>query len=219
MAESRSTRKAQALTAKAIKAMKPDAVAYRVPDTRCKGLALRVATDGGKTWDLSFRIKGVGVRRLSLGRYEDVSLEAARRRANELTSGARQRRDLIAEEKAARNEHNQSFTVERLISEYIKRRVTGRLRTAGEVERRLKRALAPVMKRKAADIRRRDLRELFDATADQGLIREPGHRRQAIGTMFKWALTQDIVAANPAEGLASYSRSAPRTRVLDENDD
>jgi hypothetical protein len=35
----------------------------------------------------------------------------------------------------------------------------------------------------------------------------------------KWALTQDIVAANPAEGLASYSRSAPRTRVLDENDD
>jgi hypothetical protein len=35
----------------------------------------------------------------------------------------------------------------------------------------------------------------------------------------KWALTQNIVAANPAEGLASYSRSAPRTRVLDENDD
>jgi integrase len=185
---------------------------------RCKGLALRMASDCGRTWDLSFRIKGGGVRRLSLGRYEDVSLEAARQRANKLTSAARQGRDLIAEEKTARDEHNQSFTVERLISEYVKRRVTGRLRTAAEIERRLKRALEPVMKRKAADIRRRDLRQLFDATADRGLTREPGHRRQAIGTMFKWATSQDIIESNPAEGLASYSRSAPPNRVLDEDE-
>jgi len=213
-----STRKAQALTSKTIEALKADQTGpYRLPDTRCKGLALRVAASG-KTWDLSFRIKGAGVRRLSLGRYEDVGLEAARQRANELTSAARRGIDLIANEAAARDEHNQSFTVERLISEYVKRRVTGRLRTAAEVERRLKRALAPVMKRKAQDVRRRDLRELFDATADQGLTREPGHRRQAIGTMFKWATSQDIIESNPAEGLASYSRSAPRNRVLDENE-
>jgi Arm DNA-binding domain len=83
MTGSGSTRKAQALTAKAIEAMKPDAEgAYRVPDTRCKGLALRAATDGGKTWDLSYRIKGKGIRRLSLGRYQDVGLEAAREKAN-----------------------------------------------------------------------------------------------------------------------------------------
>src|ERR1700722_19016355 len=95
--ESKTTRKAQILTAKAIEAMKPDPdVAYRAPDLRAKGLALRVATDGGKTWDLAYRIKGKGVRRLSLGRYNDVGLEQARRRANELTSAARQRRDLVA---------------------------------------------------------------------------------------------------------------------------
>ena len=86
--------RAQTLTAKAIEALKPDpnGVAYRVPDTR-KGLALRVAADGGKTWELAYRIKGKGVRRPSLGRFEDVGLEAARRRANELTSAARQGRD------------------------------------------------------------------------------------------------------------------------------
>ena len=121
-----------------------------------------------------------------LGRYEDVSLETARRRANELTSAARQSVDLIADEAAKRDEHKQSFTVERLISEYLKRRVTGRLRTADELERRLKRALKPMMERKAADIRRRDLRNLLDAVADQGLKREAGQRRQAIGAMFKW---------------------------------
>ena len=77
---------AQVLSAKAIEAFEPDpAGAYRVRDLRCKGLALRVAANGGKTWDLGFRIKGEGVRRSSLGRCEDdVGLEAARRRANEL---------------------------------------------------------------------------------------------------------------------------------------
>src|ERR1700722_17437908 len=123
--ESKTTRIPQALTAKAIEAMKPDPKsAYRAPDLRAKGLALRVAANGGKTWDLAYRIKGKGVRRPSLGRYEDVALEAARQRANELTSAARQGRDLIAEEETARDERDQSFTVERLISEYLKRAVT-----------------------------------------------------------------------------------------------
>jgi integrase len=218
MAGSGSTKPAQALTAKVIGAMKPDpAGPYRVRDTRCKGLALRVAASG-KTWDLSFRIKGAGVRRSSLGRYGDVSLEAARRRANELTSAARLGRNLVAEEETARDAHTQSFTLERLVDEYLKRRVTGRLRTAPEIERTLKRALAPLMARKAADIRRRDLRQLFDAVADQGQAREAGKRRQAIGAMLKWAVTQDIIESNPADGLASYGLGASRDRVLSENE-
>ena len=209
----------QVLSVKAIEAFKPDPAggAYLVTDLRCKGLALRVAASG-KTWNLSFRIKGAGVRRLSLGRYEDLGLEAARQRANEITLAARQGRDLIADEGAKRDQHKQSFTVERLIDEYLSRRVTGRLRTAGEIERRLKRALAPMMTRKAADVRRRDLRELLDAVADGGLVREAGHRRQAIGTMFKWALSQDIVETDPAYGLASYGLSQPRDRVLSEGE-
>jgi integrase len=215
----RKTRDSLALTAKAIEAMKPDSgVAYRTPDMRCKGLALRVAADGGKTWDLAYRIKGRGVRRLSLGRYEDVGLEAARQRSNALTSAARQGRDLIAEEKAARDEHNLSFTVERLVAEYMRRRVIGRLRTAHEIECILKRALAPLMTRKAAEIKRRDLRELLEAVADQGLKREAGKRRQTIGAMFKWAQSQDIVESNPADGVSSYSLGQPRDRVLSEDE-
>jgi len=49
-------------------------------------LAVRVAPSGVKTWDLAFRVRGTGkVRRVSLGRVADVSLEKARERANELT--------------------------------------------------------------------------------------------------------------------------------------
>jgi hypothetical protein len=78
-----------------------------------------------------------------------------------------------------------------MIELYVRRRVTGRLRTAKEIESRLKRALAPTMQRYSEDIRRRDLRELFDQCADQGIEREADKRRQTVGAMFRWALSQD----------------------------
>src|ERR1700683_1669065 len=97
------TRKAISLTHRSIEALRPVEAAYRVPDQRCIGLAVRVAPSGLKTWDLVYRIKGSGrVRRVSFGRVLDVALEEARKRANELTSAARGGRDLIAEEEQKR---------------------------------------------------------------------------------------------------------------------
>jgi integrase len=216
--ESKPTREAQFLTAKTIEAMKPDADAYRVPDTRAKGLSIRVATDGGKTWGLAFRIKGKGVKRHSLGRFEDMDLEAARERANDITSKARKRRDLIAEEEADRDEYDQSFTIDRLIAEYAKRRLKGRLRTADHIERRIRRTLAKVMTRKAIDIRRRDVRRLLDETADKGHETEAEKQRSVIQPMFRWALRQDIIESDPSAGLSPYNQPVARERVLDDNE-
>ena len=96
------TRGTVSLTHRSIEALRPAEAPYRVSDQRCIGLAVRVAPSGVKTWDLVYRIRGSGkVRRVSLGRVADVSLERARERANELTSAARAGRDLIAEEKRA----------------------------------------------------------------------------------------------------------------------
>ena len=150
----------------------------------------------------------------SLGRVSDVGLEKARQRANELTSAARTGRDLIAEEEERRAAAEARLTVEQLIDLYVRRRVSGRLRTAKEIESRLKRALSPIMQRSAEDIRRRDLRELFDQCADQGLQREAELRRQTVGAMFRWALSQDIVEVDPTAGLKAYDPGTPRDRVL-----
>src|SRR5262245_56260158 len=83
------TRGTVSLTHRSIEALRPAEAPYRVSDQRCVGLAVRVASSGIKTWDLAYRIRGSGkVRRVSLGRVADVSLEKARERANELTSAA-----------------------------------------------------------------------------------------------------------------------------------
>jgi hypothetical protein len=160
MSGSGETRSAVALTTKAIEAMKPDqAGPYRVPDARAKGLAVRVATTGGKTWDLSYRVKGSGkVKRPSLGRVADVSLEEARERAHQLTSAARRGVDLLADEEQAREARAREITVEQFIERYVARRVAGRLKTSKEIERRLRRALADILARKVSELRRRDLR-------------------------------------------------------------
>jgi integrase len=204
------------LTHRSIEAMRPAEAAYRVPDQRCKGLAVRVAPSGVKTWDLAYRIRGTGkMRRLSLGRTTDIGLEQARERANELTSAARGGRDLIAEEDEARAAAATRITVESLIDLYLRRRVYGRLRTAKGIESRLKRTLAPVFQRYAADICRRNIRELLDAIVERGKGREAEKRRKTVGAMFRWALSQDIVETNPTAGSNSYDPGTPRDRVLD----
>ena len=209
------TRGAVSLTHRAIEALRPAEVPYRISDQRCVGLAVRVPPSGIKTWDLAFRICGSAkVRRVSLGRAADLSLERARDRANELTSAARAGRDLIAEEEEDRAATARRLTIEKLIEFYVRRRVAGRLRTAKEIESRLKRTLTPILHRCADDIRRRDIRELLDAAADRGIEREAEKRRQTVGAMFRWALSQDVVETNPTAGLKAYDPGTPRDRVL-----
>ena len=153
------------------------------------------------------------MRRLSLGRTTDVSLEQARERANELTSAARGGRDLIGEEGEARDAAASRITVGTLIDLYLRRRVVGRLRTAKSIESRLKQTLASILQRYAADICRRDIREILDNIVDQGKGRE-AEKRQVCTAMFRWALSQDIVAVDPTAGLEAYDRGTPRDRVL-----
>ncbi|MGA9279841.1 MAG: hypothetical protein WBW00_00860, partial [Pseudolabrys sp.] len=121
---------------------------------------------------------------------------------------------MIAEEEEKRAAVAARITIEQLIELYVRRRVTGRLRTAKEIERRLKRALTPIIQRHAEDIRRKNLRELFDQCADNGIEREAERRRQTVGAMFRWALSQDIVEIDPTAGLKAYDPGTPRDRVL-----
>jgi integrase len=204
-----------ALTHRGVEALRPAEKAYRVPDLRCPGLAVRVAPSGLKTWDVVFRIRRTGiVRRTSLGPFPAISLEAARERTTALTNAAKAGRDLLAEEKAAKNAAAARTTVAELIELYLKRMVRGRLRTAHEIEIRLKRALAPLINRPADEILRRDLRHILDATVDRGTPREAEKQRQSIRVLFGFAVSQDVIETDPTAGLASYGTSPRRDRIL-----
>ena len=177
---------------------------------------MRVAPSSVKTWDLAFRIRGTAkMRRLSLGRTTDVSLEQARERANELTSAARQGRDLIAEEGETRDAATSQITVGGLIDLYLRRQVA---RPSAHRRRDREGPKARPRPDRSAVCRRhlkaRDIRELLDAIADRGCMREAEKRRQMVGAMSRWALSQDIVEADRTAGLKAYDPGTPRDRVL-----
>lgn len=209
------TRDKTILTHRGVEGLKPDTAAYRIPDLRCPGLALRVAPSGLKTWDVAFRIRGSGVvRRLSLGPFPAISLDAARVRTSTLTNAAKAGRDLLAEEKAAKAAADTRTTVGQLIELYLNRKVRGQLRTAPEIELRMRRTLAPLKDHYVDDVRRRDLRVILDKVADRGVLREAEKQRESMRAVFRWALSQDLIEIDPTAGLTSYGSSPRRDRVL-----
>jgi integrase len=143
-----------------------------------------------------------------------VSLDDARERAAELTKAAKNGRDLLAERVAAKERADARMIVEELIELYARRNLRGRLRTAHEIEQRLRRALSSVIHLKADEIRRRDLRMIFDAVADRGALREAEKQRQSVGSMFRWAMGQDVVEKDITAGLTPYGAGQRRDRVL-----
>ena len=165
-----------------------------------------------------YRVKGAAkVKRLSLGRYGDpgASLEEARDRAGELTSAARQGVDLIASEAEAREAASRAISWKSSLSSISLVASRPRLRSAREVERILKRVLAPLATMPAASVRRRDLSPLLEAIAARGHERAAGNARTLIGGLFRWGEEQDIVASDPTRGLPKYDLGSPRDRVLD----
>jgi integrase len=215
MNQSKPTRGKIVLTHRGLEALRPADTAYRIADLRCPGLAVRIAPSGVKTWDVAFRVRRRGIfRRVSLGPFPAVTLEAARDRTAALIRAAKAGRDLLAEERAAQAAAEARLTVEQLVERYLVKQVRGRLRTAHEMELRFARIFAPLMGRYIDEIRRRDLREMLDAVAERGAPREAQQRRQLTRVLFRWALGQDLVETDPSAGLASYGNSPRRDRVL-----
>lgn len=187
-------------------------------------MRVRVATSGALTWNVAYRIKGEGkAGSVSLGPCDPtgkngLGLSEARERAADILKAARQGRDLLAEENHARQAEKELLTVEQLIERYGKNikspnRKGGALRTADDIERRLKRAMKPQLQTAAESIRRSQISNLLDPVAS-GRPREAEKCRQAIGAMFRWGLAKGYVTTDPTAGTESYGRGNPRDRVL-----
>jgi integrase len=127
-------------------------------------------------------------------------------------------KDLVAEETHNTKEAAARVTVAELITIYVRRRVRGRLRTADEIEARLRRSLSDYSTVAADGIRRKDVRGLLDHVAERGALREAEKQRQLIGTMFRWAVGQDFVGSDPTSGLVGYSTGERRERVLNNDE-
>jgi hypothetical protein len=128
-------------------------------DGRLPGFGLRVAASGRKSWILLYRF-GRHPRRLTLGTHPLLSLAAARARAKEALA------TVVAggDPATAKRDERTAISFSELADEYIERHAKPKKRTWRDDERMLKKYVPKEWRHtNAAEIRRRDVRDLLDS--------------------------------------------------------
>jgi integrase len=193
-------------------------------DTVLPAFGLRVAAalpgrPPRKTWMCTYRVAGRRVRE-TLGTTATVpKVEDARNLARASMQKAQagthpvEERQLHAAAAAARR----LDTLDRAMDEYLVRYAAQHMRPASfaEIKRTLERDVKPVLGSKSLrDIIRGDVRELVQTIVDRGAPSHANHVLSYLRAMLNWAVGNDLIEANPTNGLQMPSPKVERDRAL-----
>lgn len=196
------------LTARNVAAWKP-ADRSDLCDATVPGLSLRVSGTGVKSWSVLYRFKGRN-RRLTLGRYPEVSLATAREKARQARAEAALGNDPAGAKQETRDRNKD--TVAALIAEY--ERVSSNKRSWSEERRTLHVEVLPVWKnRLVSEITRRDVRSLIEGKAASAPVMA-NRLLSRISRLFNFALDREWIDANPAHRMTPPAKEVSRDRVL-----
>lgn len=199
-----------------------------IADLACPGLVLR-ASATSKSWSVAYRPKGGKMQRLSLGSYPQVTLARARELALDALAkragGADPQAERKAKFEAAKIEAARpKFTVAMLADAYIEKYAKPRKKSWAADEYNLGRLKTALGDREASTVTKTDLRTFLDGIVGDASRNRTGdtfrNRVQAtVRTMFKWAVEDEIVAANPIDGLKLRGgREKAKERVLKDDE-
>jgi integrase len=187
----------------------PENGRLELADAGCRGLWLRITSNGAKTFAFRFRSNGRS-ERLSLGRYPDLSLRDARNRADAL------RRDVVdgknpSAHKRSAPARNFGALADRYLIEHARRFK----RSADADERNLRLHVRPHWAhRDATKIERADVIELIERimAADKPVL---ANRVQAlVSSVFSFAVDAALAKSNPCVRLRKRGQETARTRTL-----
>lgn len=185
-----------------------------ITDTACRGLALRVTPAGVKSWSFKYRDRLTGrTERLSLGRYPDVSLAAARMRADhergKVAGGANPRRDV----RRARTAERSAITFDKLAESYLARVDKQTPRSAATTRSTLNAARQHWAKKRAKDIGRAEIVAFLEMRAKSA----PVAANRTLGMLkrlFDWATEEGFIEASPVVRISKPTRERARDRIL-----
>jgi integrase len=201
-------------TDRSIAALKTKPERYEVWEDGRTGLGVRVSPKGRKSWVFMYRFGGKA-RRMGLGTYPAVGLASAHvmhAQAKELLNrgvdpGAQQ----IERKRAERD----AETVNDLAEEYLEKWARPRKRSAGEDERIIRKDVLPAWgKKKARDIRRRDVILLLDTIMERGAPIAANRTLGVIRRLFNFGVSRDLLDATPVAMVKAPAKETPRERVL-----
>lgn len=204
---------------KILKTPLPSSGRIEIWDRQTRGLGLRITAYGTRTWQMVYRVDGKQ-RRLTLGRYPDLSLADARiEAASHRTSIAKGNDpiELLEAQKRDRIE-KRSNRLDHVSAEFIERYAKPKNRSWKETERILNREVIPDWgKRSVADIKRRDVITLIDNISDRAPFMA-NRTLSAVRRFFNWCVERDMIDINPAAGAKPPAVEKSRDRVLTDDE-
>lgn len=182
------------------------------------GFTIRVMPSGAKTWLYVYAIDGKR-REMNLGNYPEVTLETARTKFEAARKKVKNNIDPMEEKQQEAEERRKAPTVADLITEYINKHAKPTKRSWYEDERILnKDALVVWGKRKAADIKKRDVVLLLESIIERGSPGSANNNFKIIRKMFRFAVQRDILEHSPCDGVTMPAPLKRGDRVLSENE-
>jgi integrase len=178
-----------------------------------------VQPSGYKSFALRYRAAGKP-RKLTIGAFPKISLEAARKLAREATVAVARGEDPGEKKKAARRASDVPQTIEGLAALFMERyaRKNTREVTWRETERILNHdVLSKWQGRRLDSIRRRDVVALLDGIASGHSV-AANRVLAALRRMFAWACERDLLEASPCYGVRPPSQEVSRDRVLSDDE-
>ena len=202
------------LTARAVEAASAPKERREIADGYLPGLYLIVHPTGAKSWAVRYRHHGQS-RKFTLGGYPLLDLKAARESGAKALRAAAEGRDPGQERAQARA--SQPDSIESVAQQFIERHVRrhNRPKTIRETERALRLHVLPYWRgRSANSISRRDILDVLDRVVDGGAPIAANRVLAATRKLFNWAVSRDILASSPCEGVKPPSAETARDRVL-----
>jgi integrase len=202
------------LTTKTIETIKPTTVRQEIPDALLPGLYLVIQPSGARSFAVRYRHHGKP-RKHTLGSYPVLDLKTARELGTKALRAAAEGRDPAGEKLKER-----ATIVKDVIAQFIaKHGQRCRPRTLKEYERLLGRfVLAPWANRPIGSITRPEVRDVLDKIIANGTPILANRAHGAIGTLFGWAVEQEIIAASPTLGLKAPAVEKSRDRILSDDE-
>ena len=206
------------LTDAKVRSLKAKTNRYEVWETGRSGFGLRVSASSNKSWFYFYRFEGKN-RRMTLGVYPEMTLEkahSAHAKAREQLIKGIDPSELLIQSNIA---HRGSPTVSQLVNEYIEKWAKPRKRTWEEDARMLSKDVIPHLgKRKAKDIKRRDIVLLIDEIVDRGSPITANRTLRIIKKMFSFAVKRGVLDASPCVEIDPPAKENQRERVLTEEE-
>ena len=169
-----------------------------------------------KTWTLRFRGGDRKIRKETLGRYPDLSIAEARRRARDLKEKIQAGAEPVrAKYRAAPELQQIPRTVSELVDRFIER-YTRQKKSGDQTERYLRNYVLPAWGPRAiTSIKRGEVVALLDAIVDAGKPVAANRCFAAVRRMMNWAVERSYLEISPCYGVKPPTAEGEgRSRVL-----